>query len=78
VIDYFLHCVDDPDLQRVIDQHRQDELRHERMFRERLAAQGALRRGGEALRARRGKARGAAAHAQRRSARIPGQPDGQT
>lgn len=31
--------VDDPELQRVIVRHRDDELRHERMFRERLAAQ---------------------------------------
>ena len=33
--------VDDPELQRVIRRHRDDELRHERLFRERLAAQGA-------------------------------------
>ena len=31
--------VDDPELQRVIARHRDDELRHERLFRERLAAQ---------------------------------------
>src|SRR5258706_10436481 len=30
---------DDPELQRVIRRHREDELRHERLFRERLAAQ---------------------------------------
>jgi rubrerythrin len=41
IFDRLLARVDDPDLQRVIDRHRQDELRHERMFRERLAAQGA-------------------------------------
>src|SRR5437588_573618 len=33
--------VDDPELQRVISRHREDELRHERLFRERLAAQNA-------------------------------------
>ena len=33
--------VDDPELQRVIGRHREDELRHERLFRERLAAQNA-------------------------------------
>ncbi len=33
--------VDDPELQRVIRRHREDELRHERLFRERLAAQNA-------------------------------------
>jgi rubrerythrin len=33
--------VDDPELQRVIRRHRDDELRHERLFRERLAAQNA-------------------------------------
>src|SRR5258708_33868059 len=41
IFDRLLARVDDLDLQRVIAKHRQDELRHERMFRERLAAQGA-------------------------------------
>ncbi|MGZ6143009.1 MAG: ferritin-like domain-containing protein [Myxococcales bacterium] len=33
--------VDDPELKRVIRKHQEDELRHERLFRERLAAQNA-------------------------------------
>lgn len=33
--------VDDPELKKVIRRHQQDELRHERLFRERLAAQNA-------------------------------------
>src|SRR5690242_19134533 len=33
--------VDDPELKRVIRKHQQDELRHEKLFRERLAAQNA-------------------------------------
>jgi hypothetical protein len=32
------HC-DDPELKRVINKHREDELRHEKLFRTRLAAQ---------------------------------------
>ena len=34
------HC-DDPELKRVIHKHREDELRHEKLFRARLAAQNA-------------------------------------
>src|SRR3954470_15027705 len=34
------HC-DDPELNRVIHKHREDELRHEQLFRARLAAQDA-------------------------------------
>ena len=34
------HC-DDPELKRVIRKHREDELRHEKLFRARLAAQNA-------------------------------------
>jgi rubrerythrin len=33
--------VDDPELQKVIKKHREDELRHEQLFRARLAAQNA-------------------------------------
>jgi rubrerythrin len=33
--------VDDPELQRMVRRHAEDELRHERLFRERLAANGA-------------------------------------
>jgi rubrerythrin len=36
-----LGVVGDPELQRVIRRHRQDELRHEQLFRARLAAQNA-------------------------------------
>src|SRR5437762_14319499 len=36
-----LGLVDDPELQRVIQKHRSDELRHEQIFRRRLAAQNA-------------------------------------
>lgn len=41
IFDRLLARVDDPELHRVIARHREDELRHERLFRERLAAQGA-------------------------------------
>src|SRR5260221_10991626 len=42
--------VDDPELQRVIRRHQQDELRHERLFRERLKAQNAKYQRPEELR----------------------------
>jgi hypothetical protein len=41
IFDRLLEKVDDPELQRVIARHREDELRHEKMFRARLAAQNA-------------------------------------
>jgi rubrerythrin len=41
IFQQLLQRVDDPELQRVITRHRDDELRHERMFRARLAAQNA-------------------------------------
>src|SRR5205823_11494123 len=39
IFDRLLEKVDDPELQRVITKHREDELRHEKLFRARLAAQ---------------------------------------
>jgi rubrerythrin len=39
IFDRLLARVDDPELQRVIGRHRADELRHEKMFRTRLAEQ---------------------------------------
>jgi rubrerythrin len=41
IFDRLLAKVDDPELQRVISRHREDELRHEKLFRARLAAQNA-------------------------------------
>ena len=41
IFDRALAHMDDPELQRMIRRHREDELRHERLFRERLAAQNA-------------------------------------
>src|SRR5438105_14323556 len=41
IFDRLLARVDDPELHRVIGRHREDELRHEKMFRARLEAQGA-------------------------------------
>jgi rubrerythrin len=41
IFEHALALVDDPELQRVIQRHRSDELRHEKLFRERLAAQNA-------------------------------------
>ena len=41
IFDRLLARVDDPELQRVIAKHREDELRHEKLFRARLAAQNA-------------------------------------
>ena len=43
------HC-NDPELKRVIHKHREDELRHEKLFRTRLAAQNAPYELPEALR----------------------------
>jgi rubrerythrin len=41
IFDQTLAKVDDPELARLIRKHRDDELRHEKLFRERLAAQNA-------------------------------------
>ena len=41
IFEHALALVDDPELQRVIRRHREDELRHEKLFRARLAAQNA-------------------------------------